>query len=98
MATCLICLGAGPADAADGPYHIACLRRPFRTETTPRIKFDLAHFPSRVVPELGKMSISGMQRKALVRLSNDKQRIIVATKNSRYILKPQIAWPVCCRA
>jgi len=90
MTTCLICLAAEPADAADGQYHIACLRRLFRTETAPRIKFDLAHFPSQVAPELGKMSISGVQRKALVRLSNDKQRLLVATKSSRYILKPQI--------
>lgn len=90
MGTCLICLGAEPADADEGRYHVACLRSLFRTETAPRIKFDLAHFPTRIVPELGKMSISGMQRKALVRLSNDKQRILVATKSSRFILKPQI--------
>ena len=90
MGTCLICLGAEPADTDEGRYHGACLRSLFRTETAPRIKFDLAHFPNRIVPELGKMSISGMQRKALVRLSNDKQRILVATKSSRFILKPQI--------
>ncbi len=90
MATCLICLRAEPADTDEGRYHVACLRSLFRTETAPRIKFDLAHFPTRIVPELGKMSISGMQRKALVRLSNDKQRILVATKSSRFILKPQI--------
>jgi serine/threonine-protein kinase HipA len=36
------------------------------------------------------MSISGMQRKALMRLSKNKQRLDVASKNSRYILKPQI--------
>ena len=58
MGTCLICLGAEPADTDEGRYHVACLRSLFRTETAPRIKFDLAHFPTRIVPELGKMSLA----------------------------------------
>jgi serine/threonine-protein kinase HipA len=90
MAACLICLGAEPPDSADGHYHTACLRDLFGTDTLPRIKLDLAHFPALIAPEIGKMSISGMQRKALVRLSSDKARLVVATKTSRYILKPQI--------
>lgn len=90
MGACLICLGEGPPDSADGHYHAACLQRLFGTDTLPRINLDLAHFPALITPEIGKMSISGMQRKALMRLSNDKQRLVVATKTSRYILKPQI--------
>lgn len=88
MNICLICLGKSPTDA--GRYHAACLRRLFGVDAAPHIDLDLQHLPARVAPEVGKMSISGMQRKALMRLSKDKGSLVVATKRSRYILKPQL--------
>jgi serine/threonine-protein kinase HipA len=90
MSACLICLDVTPPDAPGGLYHVACLRRLFGVEAAPSIDLDLQHLPVRVAPEIGKMSISGMQRKALMRLSRDKTSLVVATKRSRYILKPQL--------
>ena len=80
MGACLICLGTDPPDSADGRYHVACLQRLFGTDTLPRINLDLAHFPALIGPEFGNLSISGMQRKALVRLSNDKKRLGASSK------------------
>jgi serine/threonine-protein kinase HipA len=88
MSACLICLGAAPPDA--GHYHAVCLRRLFGVDVLPRLDLDLQHFPARVAPEVGKMSISGAQRKALVRLSKDRSCLEVVAKRSRYILKPQL--------
>jgi serine/threonine-protein kinase HipA len=89
VTACLICLG--PKPPPDGAsYHSACLRRLFRVETLPRLDLDLQHLPAAVGKELGKMSISGMQRKALLRLTKDKSALVVARKRSRYILKPQM--------
>ncbi|WP_438000434.1 HipA domain-containing protein [Sorangium sp. So ce185] len=90
MGACLICLGESPPDDSGGVYHRACLRQLFGVEDAPRIDLDLLHLPARIEPEIGKMSISGMQRKALMRLSKDKTCLEVATKSSRYILKPQL--------
>jgi serine/threonine-protein kinase HipA len=90
MATCLICLNEDPPDDDAGRYHRTCLRRLFGVEQAPRIDLDLLHLPARIAPEIGKMSISGMQRKALMRLSKDKRDLEVARTRSRYILKPQL--------
>jgi serine/threonine-protein kinase HipA len=90
MSACLICLGSSLPDTGEGRYHAACLRRLFGVDSPPHIDLDLQHLPARVAPEVGKMSISGMQRKALMRLSRDKRSLLVATKRSRYILKPQL--------
>jgi serine/threonine-protein kinase HipA len=90
MSVCLICLGTSPPDARESPYHLACLQRLFGTTMLPRIDLDLQHLPARIAPELGKMSISGMQRKALMRLSKDRSALLVASKRSRFILKPQL--------
>jgi serine/threonine-protein kinase HipA len=90
MSACLVCLGDTPPDTGNGRYHAACLRRLFGTEVLPRIDLDLQHLPARVAPEIGKMSISGMQRKALMRLSRGKESLVVATRRSRFILKPQL--------
>ncbi|WP_437299043.1 type II toxin-antitoxin system HipA family toxin [Sorangium sp. So ce426] len=90
MSVCLICLGESPPDDSGGRYHRACLRQLFGVEEAPRIDLDLLHLPARIQPEIGKMSISGMQRKALMRLSKDRSCLEVADKSSRYILKPQL--------
>ncbi|WP_437908417.1 HipA domain-containing protein [Sorangium sp. So ce327] len=90
MGACLICLGESPPDDSGGRYHRACLRQLFGVEEAPRIDLDLLHLPARIEPEIGKMSISGMQRKALMRLSRDRSCLQVADANSRYILKPQL--------
>ncbi|AGP35195.1 type II toxin-antitoxin system HipA family toxin [Sorangium cellulosum] len=90
MGACLICLGESPPDDSGGRYHRACLRQLFGVEYAPRIDLDLLHLSARIEPEIGKMSISGMQRKALMRLSKDRSCLQVAEKSSRYILKPQL--------
>lgn len=90
MSACLICLGAAPPDLAEGPYHVACLQQLLGVPRLPRVALDLQHLPARIAPEIGKMSISGMQRKALMRLSKDERRLQVANGDNRFILKPQI--------
>lgn len=88
MSACLICLGADPPDAAGGPYHLACLEQLFGVPTIPRIDLDRATFPSRIEKTTGRMSISGAQPKASMRLSDDGGALVPTEQGGTYILKP----------
>jgi serine/threonine-protein kinase HipA len=90
MSVCWACLGPGPADSPDGPYHVACLVTLFGVPRLPRIHLGLADIPAVATVAAGKISISGAQRKALVRLSRRKTRLLPARKVSTYLLKPQL--------
>lgn len=88
MPVCAICLGEAPDT---GHYHGACLRELFGTERLPTLDLDLATFPSRVEATHDRMSVSGVQRKALMALSADRSELLLASSGveSTYILKPQ---------
>lgn len=87
MPACAICLEPDPDE---GQYHRACLGRLFGAPQLPRIDLDLATFPSRVQSTHDRMSVSGVQRKALLVLADDRRELLLADHGSSlYILKPQ---------
>lgn len=86
MTACRICLR--PIDG-DPPFHPACLESLFGSRTLPRIEFSLPSLMRLATEMAGKMSISGMQEKVSLKLSDDKSRLEVAPSGGRYILKPE---------
>lgn len=86
MTACRICL---QPTGDDPPYHPACLESLFGSDTLPRLEFSLPSLLRLATDMAGKMSISGIQEKVSLKLSNDKSRLEVAPNGGRYILKPE---------
>jgi serine/threonine-protein kinase HipA len=86
MATCRICLrsAVGSLD-----YHPGCLASLFGTEVLPLLDIGLSKLMGLAAEMAGKMSISGVQEKVSLRLSDDKSRLEIAPAGGRYILKPE---------
>lgn len=86
MTACRICLqpvGDHP------PYHPQCLESLFGSTVLPRLEFSLPSLLRLATDMAGKMSISGVQEKVSLRLSDDRSRLEVAPSGGRYILKPE---------
>jgi serine/threonine-protein kinase HipA len=86
MATCRICL---KPTAKDPEYHAECLESLFGTPTLPVLDIELSRMMGLAAEMAGKMSISGVQEKVSLRLSDDKSRFEIAPTGGRYILKPE---------
>lgn len=86
MATCRICL---KSTLEDRDYHPACLESTFGTGTLPLLDIELSKLMGLAAEMAGKMSISGVQEKVSLRLSDDKSRFEIAPSGGRYILKPE---------
>lgn len=86
MATCRICLDP---TAEDIDYHVECLESLFGTRTLPLLDIALSKLMGLAAEMAGKMSISGVQEKVSLRLSEDKTRFEIAPSGGRYILKPE---------
>jgi len=86
MATCRICLK--PSDEDLG-YHAECLESLFGTQSLPVLDIELSKMMGLAAEMAGKMSISGVQEKVSLRLSDDKSRFEIAPTGGRYILKPE---------
>ena len=72
-------------------YHKKCLKALFGISWTPEIKFGIADLPSRVSKASGKMSISGAQIKALLKLNSADKQLEIASEGGTHILKPEPA-------
>jgi serine/threonine-protein kinase HipA len=72
-----------------GRYHAKCLKALWGRAVVPRIPFAAADLPEMVVAADGRMSISGVQAKALVRLNKETADIDIAPTGSTHILKPE---------
>ncbi len=83
--SCLCC--QLPVDEG-GRHHAKCLRALWGKAAAPKIPFAPADLPAKVTAAADHMSISGVQAKALVRLSNTSE-IEVAPTGSTHILKPE---------
>ena len=69
---CKVCL----RDTKDGTnYHPACLKRLFGSTALPKLDLDLGSLNDMAQKMVGRMSISGVQQKALVSLTADRKRI-----------------------
>jgi serine/threonine-protein kinase HipA len=66
------------------------LRRLFNVPWVPKIPFGMADLPEQVRQSIGKMSLSGVQKKASVVLHKEEQQLVIAQGNGTHILKPDI--------
>lgn len=84
--TCWICL-----NACEGAprYHTQCLQRLFGTKTAPVLDLEMSKLHTAALAMIGRVSISGVQRKLSVSLSSDRMRLQIAMDGGRYILKPR---------
>jgi serine/threonine-protein kinase HipA len=86
MPSCMICLADTRTEA---DYHPDCLAALFGTRQLPVLDLELASLYSIAAKMAGKMSISGVQEKVSLALSQDKRKLEVAASGGRYILKPE---------
>ena len=73
----------------DLDYHAECLESLFGTPILPVLDIELSKMMGLAAEMAGKMSISGVQEKVSLRLSDDKSRFEIAPTDGRYILKPE---------
>jgi Uncharacterized protein related to capsule biosynthesis enzymes len=83
--SCLICLK--PTRGAE--YHSKCSKRLFGTVIPPTLNLNGAQLNAAAMSMAGKMSISGVQEKVSLKLSEDRTTLEVAQPGGRYILKPE---------
>lgn len=86
MASCAICLSPTKGDAK---YHSECIEELFGTTQLPDLNVDTKELYALAAKMAGKMSISGVQEKVSLTLSEDKKTLAVAPTGGRYILKPE---------
>lgn len=87
MNRCLSCAAALP-DSADR-YHAHCLQQLFGTDTLPQVDVDLARLHTLALAMVGRISVSGVQRKLSVQLDGARATLQIAVAQGRYLLKPQ---------
>ena len=75
----------------EGPekYHHGCLKKLFGVSWIPQIPVNSRDFPLEVRKKAGKMSISGVQIKASVRLDSHNKSLSIVDKGGTHILKPE---------
>ncbi|HEX5054347.1 MAG TPA: HipA domain-containing protein [Planctomycetota bacterium] len=87
MTRCLSCAEVLPDDRRR--YHTKCLRVLFGTEELPGIDIDLARLHTLALSMVGRVSLSGVQRKLSVQLDSTRATLQIALANGRFVLKPQ---------
>jgi serine/threonine-protein kinase HipA len=85
VSRCLSC--AAPIDA--GRYHEECLHALFGIGVLPEVDVDLARLHTLALAMVGRVSVSGVQRKLSVRLDATRATLQIAVAQGRYLLKPQ---------
>lgn len=86
MNKCLCCYKdiEGP-----GKYHPGCLKKLFGINRVPQIPVNSHDFPLEVRKKVGKMSISGVQIKASVKLDSNNKSLLIVDEGGTHILKPE---------
>lgn len=74
-----------------GKYHNKCLIRLFGVSWLPRVPFSIPDLPARISKVAGRMSISGVQPKVIVKLNRDAKELDIAVEGSTHILKTEPA-------
>lgn len=83
---CLCCQGTLEARER---YHPKCLKALWGRVLVPNIPFGLAEMPAQVARTDGRMSISGVQMKAVVRCNRETSEVEVVSSGGTHILKPE---------
>ena len=83
---CLICHKPSVSE-----YHPKCLRELFGVGWTPKINFTIADLPDKVSQTAGRMSISGVQIKASVKIDEQSKELKIVPQGGTHILKPEPA-------
>ena len=86
MTVCRICLRS---TVGSDDYHPECLELLLGTRSFPLLDIELAKLMGLAGEMAGKMSISGIQEKVSLRLSDGKSRFEIAPRSGSYILKPE---------
>lgn len=74
---------------SDARYHLRCLQQLFGKARPPEIPFGVADMPAEVRKTGGRMSISGVQIKASVRVNQQKWQVEVVRAEGTHVLKPE---------
>ena len=74
---------------AEGRYHPRCLSRLFGSPRLPAIPFKASDLPAMVTKDKNRMSISGVQPKASVRVNHETWALEAAATGGTHILKPE---------
>ncbi len=85
------CLSCHKETNSAGAYHNKCLKALFGVSYVPKITFGIADLPSRVSQAAGRMSISGVQIKASIKLNPADKQVEIAAEGGTHILKPEPA-------
>lgn len=86
MSACLACLEETKSPSG---YHPKCAKQLFGATKPPAIDIDLAHLHMAAQAMVGHATLSGIQKKLSVRLSDDRRTLTVEATGGQYILKPQ---------
>lgn len=89
MTPCLCC--GRPLDDTTGEHHAECLHELFGTSTPLAVDVDLARLHTLALAMVGRVSVSGVQRKLSVHVDTARATLQIAAGPSRYLLKPQAA-------
>lgn len=72
----------------NGLYHPQCLRKLFGTTTLPIVPFGVNDLSTLIATYHGRMSISGIQIKASIKLDKQSKKLEVVAVGGTHILKP----------
>jgi serine/threonine-protein kinase HipA len=85
-ARCRSCAAVAPDR---GDFHARCLQQLFGSDEAPSIDVDLARLQTLALAMVGRVSISGVQRKLSVTLTTDRATLRLATAGGNFLLKVQ---------
>lgn len=85
MTICPICFETSDPSAE---YHPSCVYDLFQQEELPSLNIETGRLHTLALAMIGHTSISGVQRKISVRLSDDRRTLRVASSHGNFILKP----------
>ena len=86
MASCLCCQNETEVSER---YRVRCLKKLFGVTWIPKISFGIADMPAEVAKSGAKISISGVQIKASIRLNHEKETMEIVQSEGTHVLKAE---------
>ena len=72
-----------------GRYHLPCLEKLFGQNFEPKIPFGIKDISIQIIEQDTRMSISGVQSKASIRVDAQTQTLKIVSTQGTHILKPE---------